>query len=586
MQYIKQILRQVLIVVISIFISLFISILLIIGVGASLAQLSKPKITDKTVLHIVLRGKVVEHSPITLRQLMQRERDEEVDLIALKCAIKNAQKDKNIRGIYLEAHDLSAGWATLEEIRSLLLSFKEAGKFVVAYSEQYTQKAYYLASLADEIVLHPAGLFNLKGLSQTFFFYKGLFDKLQVTPQVFRVGQYKSAVEPFTRQDMSQASKHQSNALLKVIHNHFLDKIAAARGLQQASIQAMMDNLSAVLPQDACSAKLVSRLGHFDDVEALIRGQLSLSKEAHINYVAFGKYASIQKHPQSDKNQIAVLIAEGTIVEGTGTPGTIGAKGLAASLRAIREDASIKAVVLRINSPGGSALAADVLWKELVLTKDRKPVVASMSDIAASGGYYLAVACNRIFAQPTTITGSIGIFGLFFDVHALLNNALGITTDVVKTGKSADLFENVGRPFHNHESVTIQRIVDQGYNIFLDRVAAGRSMERKLVENVASGRVWAGQLAKERGLVDELGGLEAAIQTAARLSGIDKEYTVSYWPKPKSWYNEILSDIRSHIASNIRVNTLKETFPVLQHIQELIDMRGIHARLPYTIEIE
>jgi len=506
--------------------------------------------------------------------------------MALKDAIKHAREDKNIQGIYLEASALRAGWASLEEIRNALLSFQKTGKFIVAYGENYTQKTYYLASLADEIVLHPAGIFPLKGLSQTVFFYKTLLDKLEVAPQVFRVGEYKSAVEPFTRQDMSQASKHQSGKLLDAIHDHFLSSIAIARGLEKASIQTMVDALSVVIPRDACHAKLASQVGHFDDAEALIKNRLSLAQEAHINYVPFANYALFKKTPRSSKKQIAVLIAEGNIIDGTGAPGTIGSKDLATSLKAIRKNKSIKAVVLRINSPGGSALAADVLWKELILTKAQKPVVASMSDVAASGGYYMAAACNRILAHPTTITGSIGIFGLFFDVHALLSNELGITTDVVKTGSSADLFENPGRSFNSHEKKMIQKVVDEGYNTFIERVAAGRNMDKELVERVAAGRVWTGQLAQEKGLVDELGGLEAAIQAAAELAAIEDEYTVSYWPRLQTLSEQVRSGWKNHVGNETALRTLQASFPALKPMQELINMTGIQARSPYMIEIE
>jgi len=582
MQSIKQILKQVLIVVVSIFTSL----VLFVGIGLLLLQPRKPKITDKTVLHIALRGKVVERTPETFQQLLQGEQDQVIDLMVLKDAIKHAQEDKNIQGIYLEANTLRAGWASLEEIRNVLLSFQKTGKFIIAYGENYTQKTYYLASLADEIVLHPSGVFPLKGLSQTVFFYKTLLDKLEVAPQVFRVGEYKSAVEPFTRQDMSQASKHQSSKLLDAIHDHFLSSIASARGLQKTSIQTMEDALSVVIPRDACRSKLVSQVGHFDDAEALIKNRLCLAQEAHIHYVPFDKYALLKKTARSSKKQIAVLIAEGNIIDGTGAPGTIGSKDLVTSLKAIRKDKSIKAVVLRINSPGGSALAADTLWKELILTKARKPVVASMSDVAASGGYYLAVACSRILAHPTTITGSIGIFGLFFDIHALLSNRLGITTDVVKTGGSADLFENPGRSFNNHEKKMIQKVVDEGYNIFLERVAAGRNMDKELVERVAAGRVWTGQMAQEKGLVDELGGLEAAIQAAAKLAAIEDEYTVSYWPKKETFSEQLLSGWKNHVGNETAFRTLQANFPTLKPIQELINMTGIQARSPYMIEIE
>jgi protease IV len=582
MQSIKRILKQVLIVVIGVFTSMALFVILLL----LLLQPSKPSITDKTVLHIALRGRVVEHAPDTLMQLFQKEQEQVIDLLALKDTIKHAQEDSNIRGIYLEANALQAGWASLEEIRNSLLSFQKTGKFIVAYGAHYTQKTYYLASLADEIVLHPGGIFHLKGLSQTVFFYKALLDQLEVAPQVFRVGEYKSAVEPFTRQDMSQASKHQSSRLLHAIYNHFLANIAIARGLKKTSMQTMADELLVVMPRDACRAKLVSQVGHFDDAEALIKTKLALAQDASINYMPFSKYASFKKTPQSSKKQIAVLIAEGNIVDGFGTPGTIGSKDLTASLRNIRKDKSVKAVVLRINSSGGSALAADTLWKELILTKAQKPVVASMSDVVASGGYYLASACNKILAHPTTITGSIGIFGLFFDVHALLNNKLGITTDAVKTGSSADMFENLGRPLNNHEKIMMQKVVDKGYNTFLERVAAGRKMNKQAIARVAGGRVWTGQMAQEKGLVDELGGLETAIQVAAKLAAIEDEYTVFYWPKTQTLSEQVFGGWRSHVSGAMTLCALHANFPAFKHIQELIDMTGIQARLPYRIEIE
>jgi protease IV len=581
MQIMKSILKQVLIVVVGI----FTSIAIFLAIGLLLWQPSKPNMTDKTVLHIALRGEVSEHVPDTLRKFFQGEQEKVIDLIALKNIISYAQEDKKIQGIYLEIDALKVGWASLEEIRNALLAFQQTGKFIVAYGEHYTQKTYYLASLADDIVLHPESIFPLKGLSQTVFFYKALLDQLEVAPQVFHVGKYKSAIEPFTRQDMSQESKYQSSRLLSVIYDHFLDKVATARDLEKASIQAMADSLLVIMPQDACQAKLVSQVGYFDDAESLIKTRLSLAEEAAINYVSFDRYASCIKPSESSANQIAVLVVSGPIVDGVGAPGTIGSKELASSLRAIRKDKSVKAVVLRINSPGGSALAADVLWRELILTKAQKPVVASMSDLAASGGYYLAAACDRILAHSTTITGSIGIFGLFFDVHALLNNKLGITTDVVKTGVSADLFENPGRSFNDHEKEIIQKVVNKGYNTFLERVAEGRSMKKEVIARVAGGRVWTGQNAQEQGLIDELGGLEAAVQAAAKLSGIVDDFTISYWPKPRALSEQVLIGWRNSVG-NETARTLQKTFPALKHMQELVHMTSIQARLPYRIEIE
>ncbi|XWN35297.1 MAG: signal peptide peptidase SppA [Roseivirga sp.] len=581
----KRFLRQVLAVVIGNFVAL----VLLFGAGAWLLFFQsgkKPLVDDPAVLQVNLHGKVVERASDALLEFLKINREEVVDLVALKKALQQAQEDPKVRGIYLEANDLKAGWAQLEEIREALLAFQQTGKFIVAYGENYSQKAYYVASLADDIVLHPAGMFPFRGLSQTAFFYKALLDKLEVAPQVFRVGKYKSAVEPFTRRDMSQASKHQGAVLLEVIYSHFLDKIATARALPQASLRTMADKLSAVIPQDACRAKLVSQVGHESDAAALIKAKLSLDEEATVNYVAYDKYAASKRAGQFSSNQIAVLLAEGAIVDGKGAPDTIGAKDLTKSLKALREDESIKAVVIRINSPGGSALASDVLWQEIVLTKAHKPVVASLSNVAASGGYYMAAACDRIFAHPTTITGSVGIFGLFFDAHALLSNKLGITTDAVKTNRSADLLTNPGRTLSDHEKEVIQKVIDKGYDTFLERVATGRNMPKEAVAQIAAGRVWPGQLAQQKGLVDELGGLEEAIQAAAKLAAIEDAFTVSYWPKATTLPEQILKDLKGAQEGTTAFAVLQTSFPDLKHIQELSTMTGIQARLPYSVEIE
>lgn len=578
----KHFLKQIFAIVLGIFASLA----LLVSVVSFFLQPSKPKLTSKTVLRIALQGNVVERANDTLTQFIQGGQDEVVDLLAFKGAIKQAQKDKRIQGIYLEAGALRAGWASLEEMREALLSFKKAGKFIVAYGESYTQKTYYLASLADDIVLHPAGIFPLQGLHQTVFFYKKLLDKLEIAPEVFRVGSYKSAVEPFIRQSMSPASKHQSTVLLKTIYNHFLHQVATARTIKKASLEAMADTLAVMLPQDACQAKLVTQVAHVDGAEALIKARLGVDQKADVHYISYEKYVSLKKTRSASKNQIAVLIAEGPIVDGKGGPGTIGAKGLAADLKAAREDDTIKAVVLRINSPGGSALASDVLWQELMLTKAKKPVVASLSDVAASGGYYLASACDRIVAQPTTITGSIGIFGLFFDVNALLRNKLGITTDVVKLGSSADLLSNLGRSFTAREKAVIQRVIDKGYATFLERVATGRGLDQETVKRVASGRVWSGHAAQKQDLVDDLGGLEDAIRAASELAVMPKDYVVSYWPKSQTLYEQIFKRGRKNSNAIESLAALQATIPGWKHMQDLINMKGIQARLPYEIEID
>lgn len=547
---------------------------------------SLPQVGPNTVLHIPLRGTVLESAPRLFLSSLKDKNSGIIDLVVFQKAIKHACKDPNIQGIYLEVDTLKAGWGKLEEMRKALLEFKNTGKFIVAYGKNYSQKAYYLTSIADEIVMHPAGIFLFQGLNQTVFFYKNLLDKLAIKPQIFRVGQYKSAIEPFIRQSMSQASRQQSTVLLHSIHSHFLHKIAAARKVEHASLQKMINNLSIVLPQDAKRAKLVNHIAHFDHAETLMNNKLKQKEKQAITYCRYHTYAAAATPQKISSNKIAVLVAEGPIVDGKGDWGTINTENLVADLRAVREDDTIKAVVLRINSPGGSALASDVLWQEIMLTKAQKPVVASLSDIAASGGYYMATACNQIVAHPTTITGSIGIFGLFFDVNVLLNKTLGITTDVVKTNKSSDLFSNPGRPLRAYEKTVVQRVIDHGYNTFLERVAAGRGLNKASVARLAAGRVWSGQAAQKKGLLDKLGSIEEAIQIAAQLGNVSQDYAVVHWAHAPTLYSELRSYLKQETVGKSVMNILKEQLPALQSLQVLTEMRGVQARLPYTIEID
>ncbi len=579
----KQLFRQILVTVAS----MLIVILLLFQALAILLEPGKPRITDPSVLKLPLRGRVVEKEPKTPLTLAAQNQELTLDLVAFKSVIKEAQADKRIRGLYLEADALQAGWAQLTEMRSALQAFRQAGKFIIVHGSTYTQKVYYLTSVADHIVLHPEGSFLLQGLSSTVIFYKALLDKLAIKPQTFRVGAYKSAIEPFTRQSMSPASRQQSTVLVNALYDHFVATVAPARQLPPLLLRQKAQTLSAVMPQDAQQAQLVDQLGYFCDVEAFIKTKLSVEADKKINYVPWKKYAqTLEEAPEASQNQIAILTAEGTIVEGKGAPGQIGAKTLTHYIRQLAEDETVKAVVLRINSPGGSALASDTLWKELSLLKEKKPIVASMSDVAASGGYYLAAACSQIWAHPNTITGSIGIFGLFFDVDALLRDKLGISTDVAKTNPSADLFSNPGRPLSVSEKAIIQQYINKGYTTFVDKVAQGRSLSKAAVAQAAAGRVWPGQLAQQKGLVDELGGLEEAISAAAKLADLGDNYAAVHFPTPKSLWDELFKDEDSSAQEHALWQALQRKLPQLRHVQTLAEMQGIQARLPYTIEID
>lgn len=562
---------------------------LIVGIQKHTFKPTSPtKLNEKTILRIVLHGRLVEEMHQPLLQIWDKDKPNEIDIVTIKNAIRTAQTDNYIAGIYLEVGELLAGWATLAEIRDALQAFKATGKFIVAYGENYNSKSYYLASLADEIVLHPAGNFIFTGLKLTVLFYKELLDKLSISPQVFKVGRYKSAVEPFTNCGMSEASKEQSRILLNNIYDHLIQTLATDRNLDPSNLKNMANTLAVTQPQEAYKAGLVTQLGYFSDIETLLTDKLKLASPTKINYIDFDTYyKNKQAHIKKYKNRIAVLVAAGTIVDKEIGPNYITSSTFVKMLRELREDPNVKAIVLRINSPGGSALASDTIWKELMLTRAYKPVVASMSDIAASGGYYLAAGCNYILAHPTTITGSIGIFGLYFDVHALLKNKLGIVGDVVKTSPSADVFSPV-RPFSEHEKNVIQQHIESGYTNFLDRITVGRQMKKVDVARLAEGRVWPGSLAKEHGLVDQLGGLEDAIEKAAMLADLQQPYQIEYWPKSKSiWFKELFIRWCNNQNVDLLPSHLTKTYyAMLNHIQELASRRGVQASLPYTLEIE
>ncbi|MEM7383248.1 MAG: signal peptide peptidase SppA [Bacteroidota bacterium] len=568
----------------------FLALGLLVGLTLSSAvwfgsQPKPDKLADPTVLRIELSGKLVEYVSRDPLPALVEKREQLIDLVALKAAIKNAQKDPHIKGIYLSVKQLIAGWASLAEVREALQAFKATGKFVIAYSEAYTQKTFYLASLADEVMAHPAGIFLLNGLSLAVLFYKGLLEKLEVEPQVFVAGQYKSAAEPLVRSAMSEASKHQYEVLLSTLYDHLIDKIATDRGLSATSLRQMVNDLAIKDPQEAHAAQLITKVGYADDAEAWMKTKLGLAERDAVTYVSLNKYIKVNQVPKSPKTQVAVLVASGSITDDPAQPGSISTQTFVRDLKRLREDPQVKAIVLRINSPGGSMLASDTMRRELMLTRACKPIVASLGDVATSGGYYLALACDYIIAHPTTITGSVGVFGLYFTIDSLLSNKLGITVDGVKTAPSADLL-SMTRPPSAHEKDVIQRMVDQAYTQFVALVSTSRQMSPAEAERVSGGRVWPASLAQEHGLVDELGSLENAIEKAADLASLAGAYTVSYYPPASTWLEEALnlwSDMQGKMLVD---NTYHQVAPYLQNIRQLHAMRGIQAWLPYAIEID
>ena len=510
-----------------------------------------------------------------------------IGLVDLKEALANAKADPNIKGIYLQSEYPQAGWATLEEIRNALIDFKQSKKFVYSYAEVMTEKGYYLASVADKIYLNPAGGLEWNGLNAELTFFKGTLDKLGVKPEIFRVGEFKSAIEPFIREDMSPANKLQVNSFLNSINNQMVMNVAKSRGLRMDSLRQLADNLTIDSPEDALRAKLVTNVAHQDDVEAAIRKILGTKETKKVDYVSLSKYQDAEDHVKegSSKNRIAVIVAEGDINSGKSSDDGIGSETVVEELRKARLDDKVKAVVLRVSSGGGSALASDVMQREVELTRKVKPIIGSMGDYAASGGYYMLMGCNKIVAQPNTITGSIGVFGLLFNTETFFKDKLGITYDRVMTNANAD-FPAITHQMSPFQKQVIQRGVERTYTTFTGKVAKGRNLSIDSVRAIAGGRVWTGVQGKAIGLVDQLGGLDAAVRLAAQAAKLqDGDYKLKFKAK-KQFFEQFMESFGGGDSETRLRAQLGDLAPYITYLKKLKTMEGVQARIPFEMEIK
>lgn len=567
---------------------LFVIGAVVIGIIASSED--EVKVKENTVLHLRLDKPIVERAAeddLSPLEVIPGFSGGSIGMVELLESIRHAAEDNNIEGILLEPQFLMSGYATVKEIRDELEKFKESGKWIYAYNEFYTEKDYYLASVADKIYLNPAGSLELNGLVSETVFVKGTLDKLGVQPQIFRVGEFKSAIEPLVRTEMSEASREQTNSFLNNIYQTFLQDVARSRNIEVNELERISDEMLVRRAEDAVEYKIVDELGYLDQIHAEIRSKLGIEDETEkINTITYKKYHKAFKPSGSNKNRIAVIVATGNIVSGKGDDSSIGSDKFAKEIRDARLNDKVKAVVLRINSPGGSALASDVIWREIVLTSQTKPIIASMSDVAASGGYYMAMGCDTIVAQPNTITGSIGIFGVLFNMQNFLNDKLGVTTDVVETGELSNLFK-VTRPLSDYERSIIQVTIEQGYDTFTRKAAEGRNMSIDQLREVASGRVWSGVEAKDRGLVDVMGGLDDAIAIAAAKAGLEEgDYRLRYYPAKKNFLQELLGNVEEDLEAKALQREFGVFYPYVKQFRKLEHLQGVQARLPFDINIE
>jgi protease IV len=500
--------------------------------------------------------------------------------------IEKASGDSKIKGILIENGLLSSGWATTEEIRNALLKFRENGKFVISYSDYVlTQECYYLATAADRIYINPGSMVDFKGLSSEVMFFKKALEKIGIEVQVTRHGKFKGAVEPFILDKLSEENRSQIKDYAGSLWNQVIADISKSREISAEQLNRIADNLDGNFASRAFETKLVDGLMYRDVLIDTLKIRSGINKDKDLNLVSMTKYSKVPdtKMTYSVKNKIAVVYASGTIVTGKGNEDNVGGNYYADVIRKARLDTSVKAIVLRVDSPGGSATASDIIWRELDLASKIKPVVISMGNYAASGGYFISAPGTKIYADPMTISGSIGVFGLIPNAGKLLEEKLGLTTEIINTNKNSD-FPSILRPMNPYEKELMQLSIEKIYSDFVSKVASGRKMSSESVDSIGQGRVWSGTSALKIGLVDEIGGLKDAIKGAAKLAGIES-FSVRELPVLEDPYTKILSQLSGELRMSILKNELGESVKYYNIFQEVKDMSGIQARLPYFINI-
>jgi len=586
MNFFKQVLATITGVLITGVILFFGFIFLIAVLVSSSSQDTNIPAPTNSVLYISMDYNITEKSesnPFADLNLPFDVSPSEIGLNDILAKIDAAKTDNNIKGIFINPSTVGTGFATLKAIRDALVDFKNSEKFVVSYSDGYSQKAYYLASVADKVYLNPQGSLDFRGLSSSTMFMKDALDKLGVDMQVIKVGTYKSAVEPFMLNSMSEANKEQVTSYLNSIYDAFLEDLSAGRKISKEALHQYADTYAVRNADDALKYKFIDAKIYKDELITEIKKRLDIKEKDEISIVSITKYGG-KKSDSKGTDEIAVLYAYGDIVDGNGDVGQIGGDKLSRELRKLRQDDKVKAVVLRVNSGGGSALASDIIWREVELTKKVKPVIVSMGDYAASGGYYIAAAADSIFAEKSTLTGSIGVFGLIPNAKNLLNNKLGVKFEEVKTGKYASLMGSMDKPLTEEEKAIIQVEVNKIYGTFMERVAKGRNLTIAQVDSIGQGRVWTGDQALEIGLVDKIGNLQTAINAAASKGKITSYYTKEY-PAKEEPFASILTMSKDKIKAYMIGEERGEYQKYISELQKVMQNTGVQARLPYSIEI-
>ena len=576
-------------------IGIIIMFFIIVGIFFGLVKNSKTKevqnISANSVLEIKLDHAIAERTPENPFNFNFDDNSptrETAGLNDIIACIRNAATDSKIKGIYLNLSDIPAGISTIETIRKELKDFKtSSGKFIIAYGVGYSQKSYYLASVADKVYLYPEGEVLLKGLSVELMFYKKALDKLGIQVQVFRHGRFKSFVEPYILDKMSPDNKVQLRGLLTSLWVNMLSDIADSRHLTVGAINQMADSLSISSAKEALQYKLVDSLLYPDQIRAELKTTglaATDKKDNETNFVGLDEYRRSFSTYKSSPKKIAVIYANGDIIQGEGDDETIGSTRISKAIREARLDADVKAIVLRVNSPGGDGIASDIIWREVMLAKKEKPVIVSMGDYAASGGYYISCAATEIVAEPTTITGSIGVFGLLPNAKELLEDKLGITTDTVSTNSHSSA-PSLSYPLETKEAMVLQHAIEDFYHTFLTRVSDGRNMTVANVDSIGQGRVWSGAQAIKIGLVDTLGSLKVAMRIAAQKANL-ADYSIEELPHQMSPFHKLLSSFGAQTSEAFLKEKLGAAYKPMEDIEKIQNTKGVQARMPFDLNIQ
>lgn len=515
---------------------------------------------------------------------MGQDQEPQIGLDDVLSSIKKAKENDKIKGIYIHAGAFSAGGASIKEIRNQLLDFKESGKFIISYADIYTQGCYYLSSVADKVILNPQGNLDLHGLAATPMFYKGLLDKIGVEMQIFKVGTFKSAVEPFMLDKMSDANREQLSAYINDAWNTIITDISSSRNISPEKLNVLTDSLPTFREASVMLANgMVDTLMYETGVKEYLKNLLEVEKVKDVHLASVNDITTVPA-VKGDKSEdiIAVLYAEGSITDGSGREG-ITSKRYVKEIEKLRDNDKVKAVVFRVNSGGGSAYASEEIWEAVGLLKAKKPVVVSMGDYAASGGYYISCNANKIIAQPNTLTGSIGIFGMFPNIEGLTKK-IGVSVDVVKTNKYSD-FGNMTRPMRDDEKVILQSYIERGYDLFLTRCSDGRGIPKDSLDMIAQGRVWTGNKALEIGLVDEIGGIETAIKEAAKLAELEN-YSLRDFPRKVDFFEAFLSNQKEELTTKALKDYLGADYEYFKILKEIKEQDFVQARMPYDMIIK